>query len=215
MAALQEARSARLKSPLDRRYAETTAELEQFTKAMSEALDGLDAEQARLLEGLRMENHGATQVTANTTAPVRPSPHEHAQPEAGGESLAEQVAKKVIEKMPTPPSATTPCLPAAPVLVPRQLPAMVLVTLLERGPMEKRQMRRLPGVRESDRSRVANLLTPRGDLAERGLVRVDRATVALTERGRTEAVMQKERGTTSLDTGQTRDKSRPTHDGSP
>jgi len=92
---------------------------------------------------------------------------------------------------------------------------MVLVTLLERGPMEKRQMRRLPGVRESDRSRVANLLTPRGDLAERGLVRVDRATVALTERGRTEAVMQKERGTTSLDTGQTRDKSRPTHDGSP
>lgn len=86
----------------------------------------------------------------------------------------------------------------APQLVPHQLPAMVLVTVLELGSVEKRRIQKLPGVRESDRARIANLLTPGGELSRRSLLHSERAVVALTDAGRAEAEMQQQHGTASL-----------------
>lgn len=85
-----------------------------------------------------------------------------------------------------------------PILREGQLPARVLVTLLtNNGAMLRRDLHRLHSRDGSDAPRIANLLTPKGDLGAQGLI--DAADpVALTEKGRREAMVQKARGTKPL-----------------
>jgi hypothetical protein len=89
--------------------------------------------------------------------------------------------------------------PTAPMLQPRQLPAMVVVTLLENGNcMVKTELKQLDGVRSTDIDNISNLLTPGGDLKKRGLIDVDGRQVGLTPTGVAEARAQVHAGTTSL-----------------
>lgn len=88
------------------------------------------------------------------------------------------------------------------VLMPNQLPAMVLVTLHEMGrEMRKSVLKALPDVRKSDRRNLSNLLTPNGDLARRDFIESIGHTVRLTAKGRAEAAAQQQLGTQALDQG--------------
>jgi hypothetical protein len=72
------------------------------------------------------------------------------------------------------------------------LPAQVLVTLYEQGPLESARLFELcPG----SAARIANLLTPRGDLRRQDLIDVNGM---LTRVGRDEAEAQKDAGTNAL-----------------
>lgn len=90
--------------------------------------------------------------------------------------------------------------PATPLLDTQQLPARVLVTLLDAGtPLTKQDLNRmLVGPDAKSNPRLANLLTPKGELARRGFVEVSRSTVTLTLDGQAEARMQRDGGTLAL-----------------
>lgn len=97
--------------------------------------------------------------------------------------------------------------PPTPRLRAEQLPAKVLVTLLaNNGQMRKRALHRVHRSGKTD-PRLANLLTPKGELADSDLIRLDGDTVTLTPTGRMEATLQSSLGTATLGS----DDSRLTH----
>lgn len=125
------------------------------------------------------------------------------EPHSGERTAAEQRPGSAL------PSSSAPCVeelrkPSSrqtdgivPALKVGQMPARILVTLLENGgEMVKQDVHRKHRGQESkDDPRLANLLTPRSELSRRGFIESKDAIVTLTEGGRREAELQKSRGT--------------------
>jgi hypothetical protein len=89
---------------------------------------------------------------------------------------------------------------ARPILKVEQLPAKVLVTLLDSGGSALALELHLKhtGAGKKEGRRLANLLTPKGDLAKRQFVTSSDGVVTLTPAGREEAEKQARRGTKPL-----------------